>query len=393
MVRKIFNPFKRKEKRSSSIVQFLNSGDCLPQGYTRLSDTEEVKQCVHKIADLVSNMTIMLMQNGANGDIRVKNELSKKIDISPCSDTTRKNFIYSIVWQMCMNGQSIVYPEISAEGFIDNLRILGDCSVVRTPTSYRIRYQGTELNPDDVLHFVLNPKPDEPHRGCGIAPLLKDTVVNIAQANKTKRDFLHSQWKPSLIISVNSDAEELMDPEKRDKIAQNYIGTAKAGEPWIIPAGEMQIEKIQPLTLSELAIQDSITLDTSKIARAIGVPPFMVGIGTFNKDEYNNFISTTIMSFAMLLQQEMTKKLLYAPDLYFKFNPKSLMQYNITEKVQFVKEMMSGGMLSRNEGRVEFDYAPVDNPGMNDYIVLENYVPVDKVGDQKKLKGGDDKSE
>jgi len=95
----------------------------------------------------------------------------------------------------------------------------------------------------------------------------------------------------------------------------------------------------------------------------------------------------------MLLQQEMTKKLLYAPDLYFKFNPKSLMQYNITEKVQFVKEMMSGGMLSRNEGRVEFDYAPVDNPGMNDYIVLENYVPVDKVGDQNKLKGGGEKNE
>jgi hypothetical protein len=95
------------------------------------------------------------------------------------------------------------------------------------------------------------------------------------------------------------------------------------------------------------------------------------------------------MSIAMILQQELSKKLLFSPTIYFKFNPKSLMQYNLTEQVQFVKELVGGGMLNRNEVRAEFDYPPVDKPGMNDYIVLENYVPVEKVGDQKKLKGGD----
>jgi hypothetical protein len=112
----------------------------------------------------------------------------------------------------------------------------------------------------------------------------------------------------------------------------------------------------------------------------------MVGIGEFKKEEYNNYISTVIMSFAQLIQQELSKKLLYDPTMYFKFSPRSLMQYDLGEKTTYVKEMVSGGMLNRNEGRNEFDYSPVDNEGMSEYIVLENYIPVAKVGEQEKLK-------
>ena len=37
------------------------------------------------------------MENGDDGDIRLKNELSKKIDVYPNQYMIRKNFIYKIV--------------------------------------------------------------------------------------------------------------------------------------------------------------------------------------------------------------------------------------------------------------------------------------------------------
>lgn len=369
---------------------WLNGSDAsdilCPVGYTPLSQNEEIRRCVYKIADLVSDMTIMLMENGENGDVRLKNELSKKIDVYPNKDMTRKNFIHKIVTDMFMTGNSVVYPETS-NGFIDNLDILQSTSLYfdKTPDGYRIRYKGKLFYPDEVLHFVLNPDDEHPFKGQGYTKMLTQTVNNLLQANATKTGFLRSKWKPSLIISIQADTEELQDKELRKKILGSYTDTTEAGEPWLIPAGEIDIKTVQPLTLNDLAIQDSITLDIKTIACAIGIPPFMVGVGEFNKDEYNNFVSTKIMSIAIIIQQELSKKLLYSPNMYFKLNPKSLMQYNLTEQVQFVKELVAGGMLNRNEGRTEFDYAPVDVDGMNDYIVLENYLPIADVGKQKKL--------
>jgi HK97 family phage portal protein len=374
-------------KEKMRCVYMPDIGD-LPTGYVNLSTNEEINRCVYKIADLVSNMTIMLMENGQNGDIRIKDELSRKIDVNPNSNMTRKTFIHTIVAEMLISGNCTVYPNIDKNGYISDLQIMNNCSYISKGNGYEIRHNGIVYNSNDVLHFVLNPILKYPWKGCGVYPLLRQTIENLAQANNTKNGFLKSKWKPALIITVETDVEELIDKDKRDKIIDSYTDTTEAGEPWLIPAGQVDVKTVQPLTLKDLAIQDSITLDLRTVASAIGLPPFLIGVGDFEINSYNNFINTTIMSIATIIQQEFTRKLLISPTRYFRFNPKSLLQYNLSEKMEFVKSMVDGGMINRNEGRNEFDYSPVDEDGMNDYIVLENYIPISKSGDQNKLAKG-----
>jgi HK97 family phage portal protein len=379
---------KKAQRRNSPVAFWLQGEDAknilVPSGYMPITKNEEVKKCIHKIADLVSSMTIMLMENSEDGDIRLKNELSKKIDVYPNNFMIRKNFIYKIVSDMISTGNSVVFPT-EQEGLLDNLTIwdINSVSFKGGFEQYEIQYKQQRFDPDELLHFVLIPDDALPFKGQGFIPIVKDTIANIIQANTTKTGFLKSKWRPSLIIKVESDAEGMQVKDEREKILNSYVGDTESGEPWIVPASEIDVKEVRPLSLQDLAIQESLELDKKAVASAFGVPAFMVGVGTFNKDEYNNFISTVVMPIAKIIEQEMTKKLVYKPTWYFRFNAKSLMQYNLGELTTHVKEMVSGGLINRNEGRNAFDYSPVD--GLNEYVVLENYIPVADVGNQKKL--------
>ena len=390
----IFGKKKVKKRDYNPVAVWLNGEDSknilLPAGYMPVTKNEEVKKCIHKIADLVSSMTIMLMENSNDGDIRLKNELAKKIDVYPNTYMIRKHFIYKVVADMITTGNSVVYPEVK-EGLVDNLNLWDINKVIFNGNyeSYTIQYDLKIFDPNELLHFILIPDEIIPFKGQGFIPQVKETIANIIQANTTKNGFLQSKWRPSLIIKVESDAEGMQVKEERDKILNSYIGDTESGEPWIIPANEIDVKEVRPLSLQDLAIQDSLTLDKKVIASAFGIPAFMMGVGTFNKDEYNNFISSVIMPIAKAIEQELTKKLVYSPKWYFRFNAKSLMQYDLAELTTHVKEMVASGLINRNEGRNAFDYSPVD--GLNEYVVLENFIPVADVGNQKKLKGGEKK--
>ena len=379
------------QKRSIALVTQNNweTLECL--GYTSLAQNPEICTAVDTIARLIASMTIHLMENTDDGDVRVKNELSRKVDINPNNNMTRSNFIHWIVKTLMLegSGNAVVWPEYK-RGILRDLKPVPPAFTAFVPEGlwdYRVVIAGTEYAPDRILHFVLNPGNYYPWKGDGYHVALADVANNLKQASATEKGFMSSKWKPSIIVKVDSLTAEFSNKEGRAKLLADYIESNEAGEPWLIPADQFSVEQVRPLTLSDLALADFVQLDKRTVAAILGVPPFVLGIGDFQRDAWNNFINSTIMPIAKSIEQEMTKKLLYDPAWFFRFNPWSLYNYSITEMVSAGAEMVDRMALRRNEWRSWVNMPP--DPDMNDLLALENYVPADKLGDQNKLNGGE----
>jgi len=375
------------QKRSTAWLCSSEAFDTLTcQGYTSLAHNPEIAAGVDTIARLIGSMTIHLMENRENGDVRIKNELSRKIDINPNSYTTREQFIHWIVRTLYLegNGNAVVYPDTRA-GILRDLNPIPPAMASFLPDGwgYKVIISGKEYAPDKVLHFVLNPDSYYPWLGTGYRVSLADVANNLKQAAATQKGFMSSKWKPSLIVKVDALTDEFAGEEGRQKLLESYAMSGNAGDPWLIPAEQFSVEQVKPLTLSDLALDAMVTLDKRTVAAVLGIPPFVLGVGDFNRDQWNNFVNTTIMPLARSIEQEMTKKLLFSPNWFFRFNSWSLYSYSITELVSAGAEMVDRMALRRNEWRNWLNLPPDED--MNELLALENYIPQDRLGDQSKL--------
>lgn len=391
MSKKKKQKMKTRAEPTSRTMSWLCSQEAFDtltcQGYTSLDHNPEIITGVNKIAKLIGAMTIHLMQNTENGDVRVKNELSRKIDINPNASMTRAAFIQWIVVTLFLygDGNAVVYPQFR-RGYLRDLKPVPAAMTSFIPDGiwdYKVLINGAEYSPDEVLHFVLNPGNYYPWRGQGLQVALMDVANNLKQAAATEKGFMQSKWKPSIIVKVDALTEEFSSPEGRSKLLADYIDTSQVGEPWMIPAEQFQVEQIKPLSLSDLALADMVQLDKKTVASILGVPPFVLGVGDFHREEWNNFINSTIMPIAQMIEQELTKKLLYSPDLYFRFNPRSLYNYELRDMAAIADDQYIRGIMSRDEVRDWIGLPPASEE--DDLIILENYIPVGMIGDQKKL--------
>lgn len=381
------NQIRDADRRSAAWLLTDAAYDTLcVSGYTRLSENPEVLMAVNKLAGLIGSMTIHLMSNSEDGDIRIKNALSRKLDIEPNRYMTRMTLMSWIVRTLLLygDGNAVVLPKTSG-GYLEDLVPIPPSRVSFITDGgygYRILIDGREHDPGQLLHFTLDPDPAQPWRGMGLRVALKDVTANLKQAAATKKGFLEDKWKPSVIIKVDSWAEELRTREGRDNYLRGF-STDRPGDPMVIPADGMDVIQVKPLTLNDLAINDSVSLDKRTVAAILGVPPYVVGVGAFNREEWNSFINNTVLPLVKGLEQELTRKLLISEDLFFRMNPWALYAYDVQNLASIGMNMAARGLMLGNEVRDWLGLEPKE--GLNTLKILENFISLDRIDDQLKL--------
>ena len=374
----------------------LNNNDfaaLIGKGYKRLDENVDVKTCVHRIAELISSMTLFLMQNTERGDIRVKNGLSRKLDVDPWSYGTRKTLYYKVVEDLLFTGNSILLPRFDSEGLLLELMPVdqGDITYQGTEDGgYYVVYKGKVYQDDEIVHFVYNPAIGKPWLGESFSVYLSEILANLKDSQAIKSDFYTKHFKPNIIFTIEADSELMQSAEGRREIYEKWLDTP-AGFPYMLPGQMIQAQVVQPMSLQSIAINESVELDKRTIANMFGVPPFMLGQGAYHIAEYNAFIDAIIAPMAQGIAQELTRKLILSPEMYIKFNLQSIRAFAVEQRLQALYQGRALGIFSANEIRVAAGYEPLDEETMDEFTMLENYLPTQDLGKQKKLlQGGDE---
>lgn len=388
----VFNWRTRARKPRIGIVLGGEDSDGLKcSGYTTLDNCPEIMTACREIAKLIGSMTIHLVSNTENGDVRIVNELSRMIDITPMPNMIRSTWMQAIVYTMLLpgNGNAIVLPH-TENGYLEKLEPIAYDRVSFNPigrSDYEVMIDGRRYSPNDVLHFVYNPDKSYPWKGSGIKISLRDVANNLKQAAATTRGFMESKWKPSVIVRVDAMTEELATKEGREQILEDYITMDGQGKPWIVPGEQISVDTIKPLTLKDLAISDTVEIDKRTVASVLGIPPFILGVGEYNKDAWNAFVQNTVREIALGIAQEMTRKLILSPNWYLRFNVRSLMAWDLKTISDVLLSASDRGYVDGNEYRDQIGMDPRDE--LNELRVLENYIPAAMSGQQSKLVGNE----
>ena len=378
--------FKGKQARSAAGSLMWNVDEVIECGYLPLTEEPTIVTACEYVADLIGQVSWHIMENKENGDTRIINELSRKIDINPNRYLTRQKFIKFIVMTLLLygNGNAVV-KVITKDGYLVDLEPVAASRVSFAPngSGYLILIDGIPTDPANVLHFTLHPDKSDPWRGRGIKIIAKNVADNLTQAAATEKAFMKSKWKPPLIVKVDALTEEFASPAGRKKLLEDYVKSSDAGDPWFIPAEQFAVESVKPLTLQDLAISDTVKLNKQAAAAIVGVPPFVVGVGDFNQAAYNNFVNTTVRDIVTGIGQEMTKKLILSDKWYIRGNVWSLLDWDIKTIADVFNAEADRGFVSGNEVRDRLNLPPVE--GLDELRILENYIPYDMSGNQKKL--------
>lgn len=372
----------QRNKEQSVLAYWMT--DCPPAGYHRLIDAPEVGACVNAISNIIASATIYLMKNTPKGDVRQQDRLSRFVDIDPWPGLgTRASWMNWIVSTMLTSGDGNAYvlPHFCIGEFSGLEPMPGASAMPDAETGYVVQWRGRSYEPDDLLHFRLYADLDSPWKGRGVRVQAERVAESLAQTEALKASLSSPRYKPPLVVMVNSDSD-LADEVKRDALRDKYLEDTDSGKPWLLPAELMKVVQVKPLTLTDLAVRDTVELDKKSIASIFGIPNFLLGLGAFNEAEYNNFIRRMIIPICVGIEQELTLKLLSSERMYFRFNRKHLYAYDMTKMVQLDLAMSDRGFVNGDEVRAD---AFMDPAGLTDFRTLENYIPYEMAADQSKL--------
>lgn len=213
--------------------------------------------------------------------------------------------------------------------------------------------------------------------GVSLVRYLADTLGMGIAGRRYNAELLAHGGMPSVGLKIDKDLDQKSVDRLRSSFKETYGGPERRGV--IVLHGGMDVK---PLNLSpeDTQLLESLKLSDLDIARALGIPPHMIGLiekASYASIEHQaiEFVQYCLRPWLVRIEQAMTSQLLpEASPYYIEASVEGLLRGDVESRFRAYSTARQWGWLSVNEIRRLENLA--DIPGGDEYLRPLNMQPV-----------------
>lgn len=368
--------------------------------------------CLKMLSESLGKLNIDLLQDTKDGTVRVKDhEVYDLLKTRPNPYMTASTFKSLVEFNRNHYGNAFIWVKYRGAR-IDSLWVLdSNCVTVVVDdanllgSTNKIVYEYTDVKSNKTFIFsnneVIHLKGSVSKDGLtGLA--IQDVLASTMEGNKASQGFLNNLNKKGLTARAVLEYTGDLDNGRKNtlvKTLEEYaLGQENAGRIIPVPLGM----KLTPL---DLKLTDAQYFELKKysalqIAAAFGIKPNH--LNNYDKSSYSNsesqnlsFYVDTLLYILKQWEEEFNYKLLSQAErkagLHFKFNVSTILRADLKTQAECMATYVNNGIKTPNECR---DLLDVPRHEHGDQLVMNgNYIPLEQVGEQYTLKGGENSEE
>lgn len=348
--------------------------------------------------NLISN-SIALMpisENQLNDNKRTVVENSNITPLFYNMFLTKFNVLKKIVEDVILKGNAYLYITRDEAGHPKSLTYLRPSQVAiqyneLTQDLYYLvtssnKVSKKKIQDKDMCHFVMHS--NDGVNGLSILSYATRTIDSANATEQSAKQFFDGGCSINGIIRLKNP---IVSDKQRNEIRQNW-SQIHGGDNCSGVCVLSGVEDFTPITSDPNKSQmlETRRFNITEIARWFNINPILLGDlshTSYSDIEQANieFVQHTLLPWIEMLQNELTRKLIVNRKRYIDLDENTLLKSNKTNMANYCKTLVSGGIMSPNEARIQIGLNPME--GADDLVI-----PFTKISDNK-INTNNDKNE
>lgn len=285
--------------------------------------------------------------------------------VNPTPGPTRTfvDFITEYLHDMVLYGNYVaVLGPKNATGYPDMMVPIpvGQWSVLTDQASGTHWYSinNTVFEPDQVFHVMMN-KDSNDLVGKGALQMYRRLIASSVAAERWAALYFDGGAVPPGVVKHPNPE---LTQAQADGLKAKMKAVAMARE-WAVVPGGTELETLDS-NAEESQLNETRKLNSQQLAMAMGIPGALLGLDspslTYRNitDVFQQFITTTVMSYIVPLEQQLTAQALPLQTVA-RFQQANVLRPNLEARVDLAVKCVQSGLFSVEEARTFFDLGAV----------------------------------